>query len=45
MSIKRDVIVTYVMSEINARSITFWWCDTILSEYVYSVKSVMLTQN
>ena len=47
IEIERDVIrrdVTAFAS--NAHSITFWWwCDTILSEYVYSVKSVMLTQN
>ena len=47
MEIERDVIRRDVTAFANnAHSITFWWwCDTILSEYVYSVKSVMLTQN
>ena len=47
IEIERDVIRRDVTAFANnAHSITFWWwCDTILSEYVYSVKSVMLTQN
>ena len=47
IEIEHDVIRRDVTAFANnAHSITFWWwCDTILSEYVYSVKSVMLTQN